>query len=56
MTTCRSNDARWMGHLRLADTVIASQEEARLAVTLAETGMTVEAVRQVDWLEERVVN
>ena len=56
MTTCRSNDARWMGHLRLADTVIASQEEAEMAVMLAATGMPVEAVRQVDWLDERMVN
>jgi hypothetical protein len=45
------NDAKWLGHLRLADTVIADQEEARLAVALAATGMPVEAMREIDWLE-----
>ena len=47
------NDAKWLGHLRLADTVIASQEEAELAVMLAATGMPVEAVRELDWLEAK---
>ena len=46
-----TRDEEWMAHLRLADTVIAGQEEAELAVMLAATRMPVEAVREIDWLE-----
>jgi hypothetical protein len=45
-------NAEWMAEVRLADMVIASQEEAGLAVMLAQTGMPVEAVREIDWTEE----
>jgi hypothetical protein len=48
-------DGPWLRELRAADQVIASQEDAQQAVLLAQTGMSVEAVRAIDWNEERRV-
>ena len=46
------NDASWLQELRLKDLQIACRVEAQLAVTLAETGMPLEAVREINWLAE----
>ena len=45
------SDAAWLAEMRLKDMEIARQEEARLAVMLAETGMPVEAVREILWVD-----
>lgn len=42
-------DAAWLRELRAADQQIASQDDAELVVMLAQTGMPVEAVREIDW-------
>ena len=42
-------DAAWLRELRAAERLIASQEDAEWVVMLAQTGMPVEAVREIDW-------